>query len=90
MIIEAAELSPSQKAVIEELLGRQLLDREAISLRPFDAAETTPGQSAAAEHLRAFLERPRPGRRADVPDAELDEALLEALRSERPHYTPVP
>ena len=88
MIIETAELSQNQKAAIEELLGRTLSEREAISLRALPQ-EKSAEQKAAAENLVKFLaarERPQPG----VSDEELEAAILEALRSERPHFTPVP
>lgn len=88
MIIETAELSPQQKAAIEELLGRSLSERESISLHAFPGTKSAE-QQAAAERLAQFLaarERPRPG----VSDEELEASMLEALRSERPHYTPMP
>jgi hypothetical protein len=88
MIVEAAELSPNQKAAIEELLGQPLFERDAISLRALPAAKSVE-QKAAAENLSKFLaarERRRPG----VSDEELEAAILEALRSERPHYTQMP
>jgi hypothetical protein len=88
VIIETTELAPHQKAAIEELLGRPLLEKDAISLRALPA-EKSAEQKAAAENLCKFLaarERPRPG----VSDEELEAAILEALRSERPHYTPMP
>ena len=89
MILSAEALSPAQKSVIEQILGRQILDAEAISLRAFAPPAATPEQQAAAEKLRSFLDGPdrsRPG----VSDEEREAALLEALRSERPTYTPLP
>ena len=88
MIVQSTELSPNQKTAIEELLGRQLLDQEAVSLRAFEPL-FTPDRQAASEKLRKFLEettRPRPG----VSDEELDAAILEAIRSERPNVRPMP
>ncbi|MGA2206662.1 MAG: hypothetical protein ABSG10_08000 [Terracidiphilus sp.] len=89
MILRAEALSPAQRSVIEQILGRQILEAEAISLRAFaPQASAVPERQAAAEKLRRFLEetdRPRPG----ISDEELESALLEAFRSERPHYTPV-
>lgn len=90
MIVSAESLSPAQKSVIEQILGRQIQEAEAISLRafsqsPVDLAE----RQAAADKLRMFLEtggRPCAG----VSDEECEGALLEALRSERPDYTPIP
>jgi hypothetical protein len=90
MILSADALSPAQKSVIEQILGRQILDAEAISLRAFaPPAVDLPERQAATEKLRGFLqERDRP--RAGFSDEECEAALLEALRSARPHYTPVP
>jgi hypothetical protein len=88
MIIETAELSPNQKTAIEELLGQPLSEKDAISLRALPTTKSAE-QRAAAENLCKFLaarERPQPG----VSDEELEAAILEALRSERPHYTPMP
>jgi hypothetical protein len=89
MILSADALSPAQKSVIEQILGRQILDAEAISLRAFaPPAVDLPERQAAAEKLRSFLKGDRPC--AGVSDEECEAALLEALRSARPHYTPVP
>ena len=88
MILNADALSPTQKSVIEQILGRQILDAEAISLRAFAPnAPTLPKRQAAAAKLRKFLEQAdRP--RAGISDEELEAALLEALRSERPNFMP--
>ena len=90
MILSADALSPAQKSVIEQILGRQILDAEAISLRAFaPPPAATPERQAAVEKLRNFLtgaDRPRAG----VSEEECEAALLEALRSERPAYTQMP
>lgn len=89
MILSAEALSPEQKSVIEQILGRQIEEAEAISLRAFAPPAASPERQAAAEKIRKFLEtgdRPRAG----VSNEECEAALLEALRSERPSYTPVP
>ena len=88
MILSAEALSPAQKSAIEQILGRQILDAEAISLRAFVPPATLPERQASAEKLRKFLQGDRP--RTGVPDEECEAAILEALRSERPHYTQVP
>jgi hypothetical protein len=89
MILRAEALSPEQKSVIEQILGRQILEAEAISLRAFaPAVSSAQERHAATKKLRQFLEKTdRP--RAGVSDEEYEAALLEAIRSERPHYTPV-
>ena len=90
MILRAEAVSPEQKSVIEQILGRQILEAEAISLRAFEPPPVAAAErQAAAGKLRKFLEeadRPRAG----VSDEQVEAALLEAIRSERPHYTPAP
>jgi len=85
MILSADALSPAQKSVIEGILGRPILEAEAISLRAFAPPPVSmPERQAAADKLRMFLEGDRP--RAGVSDEECEAALAEALRSERPAY----
>jgi hypothetical protein len=90
MILSAEALSPAQKSAIEQILGRQILEAEAISLRAFAPPPVAlPERQAAAEKLRRFLEksdRPRVG----VSDEEREAALLEAIQSERPAYAQMP
>lgn len=89
MILNADALSPAQKSAIEQILGRQILEAEAISVRAFAPLPIDlPERQNAMEKLRGFLmENDRPC--AGVSDEEAEAALLEALRSERPDYTPV-
>ena len=83
MILSAEALSPAQKSVIEQILGWQILEAEAISLRAFAPPPVAlPERQAAVEKLRRFLEGDRP--RTGVSDEECQGALIEALRSERP------
>jgi hypothetical protein len=90
MILNADAMSPEQKSVIEQILGREILAAEAISLRALPRqTHNPPSRQTAAEKLTSFLQkgdRPRTG----VSDEEMEAALLEALRSERPRYTPIP
>jgi hypothetical protein len=89
MILSAEALSPAQKSAIEQILGRQVLKAEAISVRAFAPSPVSmPERQAAAEKLRRFLEGDRP--RAGISDEEYEAALLEAFRSERPAYTQMP
>jgi hypothetical protein len=89
MILRAEALSPEQKSVIEEILGRRIQEAEAISLRAFEVpAAAGPVRLAATVKLRGFLEE-TDRRRSSVSDEEFEAALLESIRSERPHYTPV-
>jgi hypothetical protein len=87
MILQSTELTPNQKAAIEELLGRQLLDRDAISVHTL-SVPTAEERLAATEKLRKFLqntERPRPS----CSEEELEDTLTEAMRSVRPSYRPM-
>jgi hypothetical protein len=90
MILKAEALSPAQKSVIEEILGRKILEAEAVSLRAFEPPTLDlPERQSAVEKLRRFLEetdRPRTG----VSDEECEATLLEAICSERPHYAQMP
>ena len=90
VILSADALSPAQKSVLEQILGRQIMEAEAISLRAFaPPSAALPERHAAAEKLRTFLlksDHPRAG----ISDEECEAALLEALRSERPAYTQMP
>jgi hypothetical protein len=89
MILRAEALSPEQKSVIEEILGRQIQKAEAISLRAFEPPVAGAERQAAAGNLRRFLEETDRSRNG-ASDEEFEAALLEAFRSERPHYTPMP
>ena len=87
MIIESAELTAQQKAAIEELIGRPLLDRESISVSAISVPTVTERQ-AAREKLLNFLNdpgRPRPS----CSEEELEDAITEGMRSVRPSYRPV-
>jgi hypothetical protein len=87
MIIESAELTAQQKAAIEELLGRPLLDRESISVSTV-SGPTTAERQVAREKLINFLNDP--GRkRPSCSDEELEDAITEAMRSVRPSYRPM-
>jgi hypothetical protein len=89
MIVKAEELSAEQKSVIEQILGREVLEVESISVRAFDPqVQTESERKAATEKLIEFLEKPgRP--KPAVSDEEFEAAFLEAMRSVRPHFTPV-
>jgi len=90
MILRAEALSPAQKSVIEQILGRQMLEAEAVSLRAFEPPKLDlQKRQSAAEKLRRFLaETDHP--RAGISDEECEAALLEAILSERPRYLQMP
>jgi len=86
MIRQAKDLSPDQKTAIESLLGRRVLEDEAISVRAIEPPVLSDQRRLElAEQLgRYFAEvdaRRKPG------SAEEAEAVLtEAIRSSRPGY----
>ena len=88
MIRHAKDLSPDQKKAIESLLGRCVLEDEAISVRAIEppALSDQRRQELADELRRYFAEvdaRRKPGSAE-----EADEILTEAIRSTRPGYRP--
>ena len=88
MHFNATELTPNQRAVIEELMGRSLSSEEAITLRAVPAdTRSAAERRAAADELLAFLKSlPEP----TATEAELDAAIVAAMREVRgPGYTEV-
>jgi hypothetical protein len=88
MIRNAKDLSPAQKAAIESILGRQVLEQEAISIRAFDLpALSTERKRELAEQLRTYFAEVD-ARRQPVSLEEAEDVLNEAIRSVRPGYRP--
>jgi hypothetical protein len=88
MIRNAKDLSRNQKAVIEGLLGRRVLENEAISIRAIEppALSDQRRREQTAELRKYFSEvdaRRKPGSAE-----EAEEILTEAIRSSRPGYRP--
>jgi hypothetical protein len=86
MILEAKDLSPSQKAVIEDLLGRQVFHDETISIRAIDAPRMSEARRRElVTELQTYFAKVdakrKPGTKADE-----EEILNEAMRSVRPGY----
>jgi hypothetical protein len=90
MIRNAKDLSPDQKAAIESLLGRRVLEDEAISVRAIEAPvlSVQRRQELASELRKYFAEVD--GRRQPGPTEEAEDVLAEAIRSTRPGYRPHP
>ncbi|HEY1948980.1 MAG TPA: hypothetical protein VGG97_18375 [Bryobacteraceae bacterium] len=88
MICKTKDLSPDQKAVIESLLGRRVLENEAISVRAIEPPVLSDQRRAElAEQLKKyFAEVDASRKRGSAEDAE--EVLTEAIRSSRPNYRP--
>jgi hypothetical protein len=88
MIHKAKDLSPDQKLVLESLLGRHVLEQEAISVRAFEppALSDQRRQEIANELKRYFSEVD--ANRRPTPDAQTDDIVTEAVRSTRASYRP--
>jgi hypothetical protein len=85
MIHHVKDLSPNQRLAIENLLGRALQDEESLTIRPARILKDAP---TGEERVRAFrryqddLDRIA-DRVKDVPEAEIDAAIDEALHAVR-------
>ena len=86
MIRQAKDLSPDQKAAIESLLGRRVLEDEAISIRAIEP----PALSEERKHeLAGQLEKyfaEVDARRKPGSAEEAEDIIDEAMRSVRPGY----
>jgi hypothetical protein len=88
MICNAKDLSPGQKTVIEDLLGRSVRDDEAISVRAIDPpALSDEHRQELVEELRKYFAEVDARRKPGSPE-EAEEILTEAIRSTRPGYRP--
>jgi len=88
MIRNVKDLSPDQKAAIESLLGRRVLEDEAISVRAIEPPPLSDQRrQELAEELRKYFAAVD-ARRKPGSAAEAEEILTEAIRSTRPGYRP--
>jgi hypothetical protein len=88
MIHKAKNLSPAQKVAIESLLGRHVLDDEAISVRAIEPPVLSDQQKhELAEHLRKYFAEVD-ARRHPGSAEEAEDILTAAIRSRRPGYRP--
>ena len=89
MICNAKDLSPEQKAVIEGLLGRRVLETESISVQAIEPpALSDEERKALVRDLQACFANVD-AQRQPLSSEEADAVIDEALRSTRPHYRPV-
>jgi hypothetical protein len=87
MIRNAKDLSPDQKAAIESLLGRRLVD-EAVSIRTIDPPALSNEQKhRLAEQLKNYF-ADVDARRKPGSAEEAEDTINEAMRSVRPGYRP--
>jgi len=90
MIHKATDLSPDQKAAVESLLGLQILDGEAVSIRAFEPPILSDQRrQEIIDSLKRYFEQVDANSRSVSPE-ETDQAMTEAMRSTRPHYAPHP
>ena len=88
MIHKAKDLSPEQKVTIESLLGRRVLDEEAISVRAIEPPALSDQQKhELADQLRKYYAEVDARRQPGSAD-EAESILTEAIRSSRPGYRP--
>jgi hypothetical protein len=88
MICNATDLSPGQKAALETLLGRPVLDGEAVSIRTFEPATVSHQRKLEiANELREYFAEVDASRRP-VSDEETEDIINEAMGSVRPGYRP--
>jgi hypothetical protein len=88
MIHKAKDLSPDQKLLIENLLGRRVLEDEAISVRAFEPpALSDERRRQIADDLKRYFAEVDASRKAASAD-EADDVVTEAIRSSRPGYRP--
>jgi len=88
MIHNAKDLSPDQKAVIESLLGRRVLENEAVSIRAIEPpALSDERKHELAEQLIKYFAEVDARRKSDSPE-EAEEIINEAMKSVRTGYRP--
>jgi hypothetical protein len=88
MIHKAKDLSPDRKIAIESLLGRQLLDEEAISVRLIEPPALSDQQKRElAEQLRKYFAEVD-ARRHPASEEGAEDILTEAIRSSRAGFRP--
>lgn len=88
MIYSVRNLSPDQKAVIERLLGRAVLEDKTISIRALQPpALTEQRRRELAAHLEKYFAEVDSRRSAGSAE-EAEEIFTEAMKSSRPGYRP--
>jgi len=86
MIRHSKDLSPDQKAAIESLLGRRVLEDEAISIRAIEPpALSEERKHELAGQLKKYFAAVDARRKPGAPE-EAAEIIDDAMRSVRPGY----
>jgi len=88
MIHKAKDLSPDQRAAIESLLGRRILEDETLSIRTIASpALSEERKQELVEQLKKYFAEVDAGRKPGSPE-EAEDVINEAMRSVRPGYRP--
>ena len=88
MIHKAKDLSPNQRAAIESLLGRRVLEDEAISIRAIESpALSDERKHELVEQLKKYFAEVDARRKPGSPE-EAEDIISEAMKSVRPGYRP--
>jgi hypothetical protein len=80
---KASDLQPQTRAALEAEFGRFLRDSDEVSITTKAPSEEE--RQAALRRLEAHYAR-MDERTKDIPEEEIEEIMLEALRSVRPDY----
>jgi hypothetical protein len=86
MIHKAKDLSPDQRLLLESLLGRPMLEQEAVSVRAFEPPVLSDQrrEEIITELERIFAESD--ANRSSANAGDDDDLINEAMRSIRPNY----
>jgi hypothetical protein len=88
MILNAKDLSPDQKAAVESLLGRRILEDEAISIRAIEPPVLSDERKhQLTEELKSYFAEVD-ARRVPGSAEDAEEIINEAMRSVRSNYGP--
>jgi len=85
MVHNVKDLSPDQRLAIESLLGRALHDEESLTIRPARVLKDAPSGAERTRSFRQYLDHldTLAGRVEDVPEAEIDAAIDDAVQNVR-------
>jgi len=88
MIHKAKDLSPEQKVAIESLLGRRVLEEEAVSVRAIEPpALSDSRRQEIVDSLKHYFAEVDASRK-HVSAEEAEETITDASKCTRPHYAP--
>jgi hypothetical protein len=86
-VLSAESLTPVQKSALEQILGREILSSEKVSVNTYETSN-----QAATDDPRLSSWKQLFGRRLEessqFSELEIEDAVTEAMRSVRPGYSP--